>query len=104
MSWLLSFNIWLRTCLTTKLKMFQDDWGRKFDNSSTLSLFDKHGTHFYKSCPNIQQQNGLLNKSIHILEMTCSFLIDASMPVYFRVKAATTAPTPLQTPYFRLTK
>ena len=42
-----------------KLKMFQSDGRREFENSPTLDLFHKRDIYFPKSCPHTQQQNGV---------------------------------------------
>lgn len=81
--------------------MFQSDGGREFDNTPMGEKLRKHG--FIKSCPDTQQQNGVAErKHRHILEMTRSFLIEASMPSQYWLDAAYAAvftinrlPTPL---------
>lgn len=65
------------------MKMFQSDGGREFDKGEK---WRKHG--FIKSCPDTQQQNGVAErKHRHILEMTRSFLIEASMPSQYWLDA-----------------
>ena len=83
--------------------MFQSDGGREFDNTPMGEKFRKHCIYFIKSCPDTQQQNGVAErKHRHILEMTRSFLIEASMPSQYWLDAAYAAvftinrlPTPL---------
>ena len=78
------FQLLVENLFNCKIKMFQSDGGREFDNSSMHNLFNAHGIYFCKSCPDTQQQNGVAKrKHPHILEMTRSFLIVSSMPNYF---------------------
>jgi len=46
--------------------MFQSNGGWEFDNSTMISLFEKHGIYFQKSYLDIQDKMGLLKESIGI--------------------------------------
>lgn len=55
-------------------------------NSPMLSLFEKQGIYLRKYCLNTQLHNRVAKrKDLHILEMVCTFLIDASKRAYFQL-------------------
>jgi len=84
----LQFKVLVENLFSYTIKMFQSDGGKEFDNSSMLDLFHKHSIYFCKSYPNTQQHNGVdVWKHRHILEMVCTFLIDASKLAYVCVEA-----------------
>ena len=85
----ITFQNLVENLINYKIRMFQSDGGREFDNSDMLDLFYKSGVYFRKSCPNAQQQNRVAERKHHnILKMVHTFLIDASMLAYFRFKVA----------------
>ena len=93
----------VKNLFNCKIKMFQSDGGKEFDQNSMHGFFLKHGICFRKSCPDTQQQKGVAErKHRHLLEMTRSFLIDSSIPASFCLDALSDAvytinglPTPL---------
>lgn len=72
----------------SKIKMFQSDGGREFDNKDMHRLFSTSGILFRKSFPDTQQQNGVAErKHRHILEMVRTILLTANLPAHFWVDA-----------------
>ena len=56
----------------TKIKMFQSDGGREFDNTSLGAHFLEHGIYFRKSCPETQSQNDIVELKHYHLNEICS--------------------------------
>ena len=83
-----TFKSLVKHLFNHKIKMFQSDGGKEFDKKSMHQLFLIHGIYFRKSCPDAQQQIGVVErKHRHLLEMTRSFLIDASLLASFWLDA-----------------
>jgi len=82
-----TFKSLVENLFNHKIKMFQSDGEKEFDQKSMHQLFLSHGIYFRKSCSDTQQQNGVAErKHRHLLEMTRSFLIDPSLLASFWVK------------------
>ena len=92
LTYILSFKLWWKTCLTAKLNYFKVMGVVSLTTLLCLNLFTQHGIYFLKSCLDTQQQNTVAKqKHRHILEMIRSFVIDASVPAYFWLDAANAA-------------
>ena len=78
------FKTLVENLFNCKIKIFQSNRGKEFDQTPMHKLFINHSVYFRNSCPNTQQKNGVAEpKHRHLLEMTRSFLIDASLPASF---------------------
>ncbi|CAH9079866.1 unnamed protein product [Cuscuta europaea] len=108
-----SFKSLVENLFNTQIKIFQSDGGGEFVNTNMQQFFDTHGIYFRKSCPDTPQQNGVAErKHRHLLEITRTMLLQASIPSQFWVDAIFTAayiinrlPSPLLgnfSPYERL--
>ncbi|CAH9129275.1 unnamed protein product [Cuscuta epithymum] len=108
-----NFKALVENLFTTRIKIFQSDGGGEFVNSNMQQFFNTHGIYFRKSCPDTPQQNGVAErKHKHLLELTRTMLLEASIPSTFWVDAILTAayiinrlPTPLLfgvSPYAKL--
>jgi len=86
-----AFQKLVENLFNTKIKMFQSDGGREFDNTSLGAHFLERGVYFRKSCPETQPQNGVAeHKHRHLNEIARSFLVEAHMPATFWVEAIQT--------------
>ncbi|CAH9137156.1 unnamed protein product, partial [Cuscuta epithymum] len=98
-----NFQTLVENLFDRKIKVFQSDGGGEFDNIIFNNHFLKSGILFRKSCPDTPAQNGVAErKHRHLLELTRTMLIEASIPPTFWVDALYTAtyivnrlPTPL---------
>ncbi|CAH9126696.1 unnamed protein product [Cuscuta epithymum] len=108
-----NFKALVENLFNTRIKIFQSDGGGEFVNSNMQQFFDIQGIYFRKSCPDTPQQNGVAErKHRHLLELTRTMLLEASIPSQFWVDAIFTAayiinrlPSPLlghSSPYERL--
>ena len=76
-----------------KIKIFQSDGGKEFDNDSLKDPFIQNGIYFRKSCPKTPEQNGVAQrKHRYIIGMTCTLLLVAQFHGQFWVDAAYAAP------------
>ena len=109
----LVFQRLVENLFDTKIKIFQSDGGREFDNSQFLTHFSKCGISFQKSCPDTQQQNGVVGrKHRHLIELARTMLIASHISARFWVDVVYTAvyiinrlPTPVldhATPFEKL--
>ena len=72
-----------------KIKVFQSDSGKEFDNGPLKAYFVCNDIHFQKSCPCTPEQNGVAERKHRlIIETAHTFLHDANLPGQFWSDAA----------------
>jgi len=76
----LCFSKLVETMCDCKIKIYQSDGGKEFDNGAPKEHFTNHDIYFSKTCPNALEQNGVAEQNHHyIVEMARTFLIDAHL-------------------------
>ncbi|GLT62116.1 hypothetical protein SLA2020_347760 [Shorea laevis] len=84
----LKFSTYVSTQFGARIKAFQCDNGREFDNLNFATYFQTHGIHLRSSCPSTPQQNGKAERMNRtILNMIRSLLFQANLPSTFWVEA-----------------
>ena len=74
------FQALVENLFDCKIKIFQSDGGREFDNQPLLDHFRTCGIAFRKFCPETEQQNGVVeHKHRHIIEFAHTMLIESSL-------------------------
>src|SRR4051812_24684331 len=64
-----------------RIKIFRSDGAKEFLSFSMQNLLKSHGTIHQQSCPHTHQQNGTVErKHCHLLDVTRSLLLSASVP------------------------
>ncbi|GLU00649.1 hypothetical protein SLE2022_179980 [Rubroshorea leprosula] len=84
----LRFSAYVSTQFGARIKAFQCDNGREYDNADFATHFQTHGIHLRSSCPSTPQQNGKaeqMNRTI--INMVRSLLFQANLPSEFWVEA-----------------
>lgn len=82
------FKALVENLFSQKIKVFQSDGCGEFVNSNIQQFFSTNGIYFQKSCPDTPQQNGVAErKHRHLLELTRTMLLEASVPNTFWVDA-----------------
>ena len=75
-----------------RVKNFRSDGAREYISSSMTILLKSHGTISQQSCPHAHQQNGVAErKHEHILEVTRSLLLSASVSKCYCAEVVLTA-------------
>ncbi|GKV44212.1 hypothetical protein SLEP1_g51411 [Rubroshorea leprosula] len=84
----LRFSAYVSTQFGARIKAFQCDNGREFDNLDFVTYFQTHGIHLRSSCPSTPQQNGRAERMNRtIMNMVRSLLFQANLPSQFWVEA-----------------
>jgi len=99
----LTFQKLVKNLFYCRIKAFQSDGWKEFDNDHLKAHFLHHYIYFWKSCPRTLEQNGAVEqKHRYIIEMTRTILLDANLPSQLWVHATYTTiyiinrlPTPL---------
>ncbi|GKV40300.1 hypothetical protein SLEP1_g47962 [Rubroshorea leprosula] len=84
----LRFSAYVSTQFGARIKAFQCDNGREYDNANFATYFQTNGIHLRSSCPSTPQQNGKaewMNRTI--INMVRSLLFQANLPSEFWVEA-----------------
>ncbi|GLU08619.1 hypothetical protein SLE2022_255210 [Rubroshorea leprosula] len=82
------FQVFVFTQFGARIKAFQCDNGREFDNLDFANYFQSNGIHLRSSCPSTPQQNGKAERMNRtILNMVRSLLFQAKLPSEFWVEA-----------------
>ncbi|KAH7524952.1 hypothetical protein FEM48_Zijuj06G0173800 [Ziziphus jujuba var. spinosa] len=108
-----SFLAYVKNQFSTSIKILRSDSGGEYMSDAFKVFLQSEGILFQKSCPDTPQQNGVAErKNRHLLDVTRTLLLDASVPSHFWVEALSTSvhlinrlPSPVldnETPYFRL--
>ncbi|XP_060669960.1 retrovirus-related Pol polyprotein from transposon RE1 isoform X3 [Ziziphus jujuba] len=108
-----SFLAYVKNQFSTSIKILRSDFGGEYMSDAFKVFLQSEGILFQKSCPDTPQQNGVAErKNRHLLDVTRTLLLDASVPLHFWVEALSTSvhlinrlPSPVldnETPYFRL--
>ena len=75
------FTNMIQTQFQKRIKVFRSDGAREYLSLSMTNLLKSHGTLHQQSCPHTHQQNGTAErKHRHLLDITRSLLISASVP------------------------
>lgn len=86
------FKDFVEQNLGHKIKNFQCDGGKEFNNSIFTTFLQQEGISLRMSCPHTPQQNGVAErKHRHIIEMVRTLLIQSNLPSKFWVDAVFTS-------------
>ena len=79
-----AFRKMVENLFDQKIKSFQSGGGQEFDNYPLTSHFSSCGKLSLKSCPSTPKHNGVAAcKHYHIIEVTYTFLFEASLSSQF---------------------
>jgi len=109
------FLTYVETQFHESVKIFRSDSGGEYMSREFQEFLQQKGILSQRSCPNTPQQNGMAErKNRHLLDVTRTLLLQASVPPRFWVEALSTAvflinrlPSTvidLDSPFFRLFK
>jgi transposase InsO family protein len=109
------FLTYVETQFHANIQIFRSDSGGEYMSNEFQEFLQQKGILSQRSCPNTPQQNGMAErKNRHLLDVTRTLLLQASVPSQFWVEALSTAvflinrlPSTvidLDSPFFRLFK
>lgn len=86
-SHLKNFQAYVHNHFQTTIKTFRSDNGTEFVNSQVIPFLLSLGIVQQTSCPGTPQQNGVVIRKHHLLDISRSLRFQAGLPIHFWVNA-----------------